>query len=227
MRLLIIEDEEQLLDALKRGLMKCGYAVDTAEDGITGSEMAYQNEYDVIILDLNLPGKDGIEVLKDIRTRSMTTKVLILSARSSVPDKIKGLDLGANDYLGKPFDFLELEARIRNLIRRDFVQQSTVIHLQNLTLDTAQKSAAVNGHKLDLQPKEYAILEYMALHSGTVISAEELIEHIWDEEADMFSMSVKVHISNLRKKISAYGDSSLIVTVRGEGYMIAKGDSHE
>lgn len=227
MRLLIIEDEEQLLDALKRGLMKRGYAVDTAEDGITGSEMAYQNEYDVIILDLNLPGKDGIEVLKDIRTRSMTTKVLILSARSSVPDKIKGLDLGANDYLGKPFDFLELEARIRNLIRRDFVQQSTVIHLQNLTLDTAQKSAAVNGHKLDLQPKEYAILEYLALHSGTVISAEELIEHIWDEEADMFSMSVKVHISNLRKKISAYGDSSLIVTVRGRGYMIAKGDRHE
>ena len=221
MRLLIIEDEEQLLDALKKGLMKRGYAVDTAEDGITGSEMAYQNEYDVIILDLNLPGKDGIEVLKDIRTRSMTTKVLILSARSSVQDKIKGLDLGAN------FDFLELEARIRNLIRRDFVQQSTVIHLQNLTLDTAQKSAAVNGHKLDLQPKEYAILEYLALHSGTVISAEELIEHIWDEEADMFSMSVKVHISNLRKKISAYGDSSLIVTVRGEGYMIAKGDSHE
>ena len=222
MRLLIIEDEEQLLDALKKGLMKRGYAVDTAEDGITGSEMAYQNEYDVIILDLNLPGKDGIEVLEDIRTRSMTTKVLILSARSSVQ-----LDLGANDYLGKPFDFLELEARIRNLIRRDFVQQSTVIHLQNLTLDTAQKSAAVNGHKLDLQPKEYAILEYMALHSGTVISAEELIEHIWDEEADMFSMSVKVHISNLRKKISAYGDSSLIVTVRGRGYMIAKGDSHE
>lgn len=227
MRLLIIEDEEQLLDALKRGLMKRGYAVDTAEDGITGSEMAYQNEYDVIILDLNLPGKDGIEVLKDIRTRSMTTKVLILSARSSVPDKIKGLDLGANDYLGKPFDFLELEARIRNLIRRDYVQQSTVIHLQNLTLDTAQKSAAVNGHKLDLQPKEYAILEYLALHSGTVISSEELIEHIWDEEADMFSMSVKVHISNLRKKISAYGDSGLIVTVRGGGYMIAKGDSHE
>ena len=226
MRLLIIEDEEQLLDALKRGLTKRGYAVDTAEDGITGSEMAYQNEYDVIILDLNLPGKDGIEVLKDIRTRSMTTKVLILSARSSVPDKIKGLDLGANDYLGKPFDFLELEARIRNLIRRDFVQQSTVIHLQNLTLDTAQKSAAVNGHKLDLQPKEYAILEYLALRSGTVISAEELIEHIWDEEADMFSMSVKVHISNLRKKISAYGDSGLIVTVRGRGYMIAKGDSH-
>ncbi len=227
MRLLIIEDEEQLLDALKRGLTKRGYAVDKAEDGITGSEMAYQNEYDVIILDLNLPGKDGIEVLKDIRTRSMTTKVLILSARSSVPDKIKGLDLGANDYLGKPFDFLELEARIRNLIRRDFVQQSTVIHLQNLTLDTAQKSAAVNGHKLDLQPKEYAILEYLALHSGTVISSEELIEHIWDEEADMFSMSVKVHISNLRKKISAYGDSGLIVTVRGGGYMIAKGDSHE
>lgn len=223
MKILIIEDEPELLSALKKGFTKKGFAVDAAEDGNEGSYLAEVNEYDVIVLDLNLPYKDGLEVLEEIRSKSQTQKVLILSARSSVPDKILGLDMGANDYLAKPFDFLELEARVRCLARREFVQKDSVIALGELTIDTAKKEARHKDQKLELAPKEYAILEYLALHADKVISAEELIEHVWESDADLFSVSVKVHISNLRKKLEAACGEPVIKTVRGVGYTVKKG----
>ena len=161
MKLLIIEDEPDMRNALKKGFIKKGYLVDTAEDGEEGSYLALVNTYDVIVLDLNLPGKDGLEILQEIRDRSKTQRVIILSARSSVPDKITGLDMGANDYLAKPFDFMELEARVRSLARREMVQNDTKINIHNLVIDTVQKKVSYNGEKIELTPKEYAILEYL------------------------------------------------------------------
>ena len=161
MKLLIIEDEPDMRNALKKGFIKKGYLVDTAEDGEEGSYLALVNTYDVIVLDLNLPGKDGLEILQEIRDRSKTQRVIILSARSSVPDKITGLDMGANDYLAKPFDFMELEARVRSLARREMVQNDTKINIHNLVIDTVQKKVSYNGEKIELTPKEYAIFEYL------------------------------------------------------------------
>ena len=161
MKLLIIEDEPDMRNALKKGFIKKGYLVDTAEDGEEGSYLALVNTYDVIVLDLNLPGKDGLEILQEIRDRSKTQRVIILSARSSVPDKITGLDMGANDYLAKPFVFMELEARVRSLARREMVQNDTKINIHNLVIDTVQKKVSYNGEKIELTPKEYAILEYL------------------------------------------------------------------
>ena len=161
MKLLIIEDEPDMRNTLKKGFIKKGYLVDTAEDGEEGSYLALVNTYDVIVLDLNLPGKDGLEILQEIRDRSKTQRVIILSARSSVPDKITGLDMGANDYLAKPFDFMELEARVRSLARREMVQNDTKINIHNLVIDTVQKKVSYNGEKIELTPKEYAILEYL------------------------------------------------------------------
>ena len=158
---MIIEDEPDMRNALKKGFIKKGYLVDTAEDGEEGSYLALVNTYDVIVLDLNLPGKDGLEILQEIRDRSKTQRVIILSARSSVPDKITGLDMGANDYLAKPFDFMELEARVRSLARREMVQNDTKINIHNLVIDTVQKKVSYNGEKIELTPKEYAILEYL------------------------------------------------------------------
>ena len=161
MKLLIIEDEPDMRNALKKGFIKKGYLVDTAEDGEEGSYLALVNTYDVIVLDLNLPGKDGLEILQEIRDRSKTQRVIILSARSSVSDKITRLDMGANDYLAKPFDFMELEARVRSLARREMVQNDTKINIHNLVIDTVQKKVSYNGEKIELTPKEYAILEYL------------------------------------------------------------------
>ena len=220
MKLLIVEDELDMLSALKKGFIKKGFVVDTAEDGDEGSYLAQINNYDVIVLDLNLPGKDGLEILEEIRNRSKLHKVIILSARSSVPEKILGLDMGANDYLAKPFDFMELEARVRSLARREIVQKDTVIKIQEITIDTAQKKVFYYDNSLDIAPKEYAILEYLALNMGRTVSAEELIEHVWDSDVDLFSVSVKVHISKLRKKIEEAIGKELIQTVRGRGYLI-------
>ena len=225
MRLLIIEDEPNLLSALKRGFEKRGFGVDTAGDGEQGSYFAEINDYDVIILDLNLPYKDGLEILQEIRQRSKTQKVLILSSRASVPDKILGLDMGANDYLAKPFDFLELDDRVRSLARREFLQKDNVLAVGDLSIDTAGKSVSVNNVPVNVAPKEYAILEYLAIHLGKTISAEELIEHVWNSDADLFSLSVKVHISNIRKKLLCACGREVIVTVRGRGYRIEE-DCH-
>ena len=223
MKVLIVEDEIDMVNALKRGFKKNGIAVDTATDGNEASYLAAVNDYDVIILDLNLPYKDGLEVLREIRERSQTQKVIILSARSSVPDKVLGLDMGANDYLAKPFDFMELEARVRSLARRGFTQQNTIIAIHGFILNTADKVVLYQNAPVGFAPKEYAILEYLALNKGRVVSSEELIEHVWESDVDLFAVSTKVHISNIRKKLAALCGIEIIKTVRGSGYMIPEG----
>lgn len=219
-KLLIVEDEPDMRKALEKGFLKRGFLVDTAEDGEEGAYLAQVNTYDVIVLDLNLPGKDGFEILQEIRKRSKAQKVIILSARSSVPDKVLGLDMGANDYLAKPFDFRELEARVRSLARREIVQKDTEIKIDHLVIDTAQKMVFHHGENIKLTPKEYAILEYLGINQGRTVSAEELIEHVWESDADLFSVSIKVHMSKLRKKLEDTTGKNYIETIRGRGYLL-------
>lgn len=222
MKLLIVEDEPDMRKGLEKGFLKKGFLVDTAEDGEEGAYLALVNTYDVIVLDLNLPGKDGFEILQEIRERSKTQKVIILSARSSVPDKVLGLDMGANDYLAKPFDFRELEARVRSLARREIVQNDTEIRIDHLVIDTVQKMVFYDGKKMELAPKEYAILEYLGINRGRTVSAEELIDHVWESDIDLFSVSVKVHVSKLRKKLEEATGKNYIETVRGRGYLLSE-----
>ncbi|MBC5629672.1 response regulator transcription factor [Clostridium sp. NSJ-6] len=221
MRLLIIEDEEDILNALDYGFRKLGYVVDTASDGEEGLELVYINNYDLVILDLNLPSIDGLDILSRIRKDNEEIKILILSARSEYIDRIKGLDMGANDYLVKPFDFGELVARVRALLRRSFTQSTSKIKCGNMIIDTSARAVySDKNERLDLAPKEFAIFEYLIANKGRAVSTEELIEHIWGEDASMFSNSIKVHVSNLRKKLSEYSDSDIISNIRGAGYII-------
>ena len=222
MKLLLVEDEALLSAAIAKGLRKHGYAVDCAYDGQEALERYSVNEYDLMILDLNLPKVDGLEVLQKIREKDAALRVLILSARSTVPDKIAGLDGGGNDYLTKPFDFAELEARIRALLRQELRVKDVNLSRGALRVDTAVKQVYWKDKPVELTKKEYAILEYLMAHPGRVISSEELIEHVWDSEADLFSNSFRFHLSSLRKKLAAAsGREDLIVTLRGQGYRMA------
>lgn len=220
MKLLLIEDEEELVEALAYGLKKSGYVVDTAMDGRDGLDLAFINEYDLIILDLNLPSIDGLDILTEIRKRDQETKILILSARSNFAQRIEGLDRGANDYLVKPFDFGELLARVRALLRRQFIQQDTKLKHGLLMLDTAKRLVTYADDQLELSPKEFSILEYLMINKNRAISAEELMEHVWHSDNDMFSNAVKVHISTLRKKIGLVCSDEVISNIRGAGYII-------
>ncbi|WP_248925002.1 response regulator transcription factor [Paenibacillus hamazuiensis] len=224
MRVLVVEDEARMQKALCNGLKKYGYAVDAAGDGEKALELIEINAYDAVVLDLNLPKKDGIEVLKEIRATNRELRILILSARASVEDKITGLDTGANDYLAKPFHFKELDARIRSLLRRAFIQKDTVLAHGDIKIDTALRRVTVNDRQVELTKKEYSILEYLFLHIERVVGTEELIEHIWDNnEADLFSNSFKVQLNSLKKKLAPYiGDMELIKNTRGFGYSISK-----
>lgn len=216
MKLLVVEDEMSLQSALQKGFTKLGYAVDTASDGEEALERYYSSLYDVIILDMNLPKIDGIEVLKEIRKENSEIRVLILSARSELEDKIAGLDMGANDYLAKPFHFKELEARVRALLRRNFSTQNTEISMDRLVLNTALKKVYLDGVEISLTKKEYGIVEYLLMHKGTLVSGEDLIEHVWDSEAEAFTNAFKVHINSLRKKLP----QDTIRNIRGQGYYV-------
>ena len=221
MKLLLIEDEEDILNALSRGLRKIGYIVDTASDGKEGLELTCINEYDLIILDLNLPSIDGLDILNKIREKNDECKILILSARSEYNQRIIGLDMGANDYLVKPFDFGELVARVRALLRRSFTQQSSKIKYKSIIIDTALRIVYTNKNvEIDLRPKQFSILEYLIINKGRAVSTEELIEHIWKDDASMFSNSIKVHVSTLKKKLREHSEEEIISTIRGSGYMI-------
>lgn len=224
MRILIVEDEVELCDTIAEGLELDGYAVDTCYHGESAYELMLIESYDLVVLDLNLPGMDGMEILQEVRKADQEVKVLILSARDSVTDKVKGLDAGANDYLSKPFAFDELEARIRSLLRRNFVQEHTVLTWDSISLDTVGRTVSVSGEPISLTRKELAILEYFILHPGKVISQEELMEHIWNMEADSFSNSVRVHIAALRKKLKGAMGYDPIVTRIGQGYCMNQED---
>lgn len=225
MRILIVEDEIDLCDSIAEGLQIDGYAVDTCNDGKAAYVLITTEIYDLIVLDLNLPGMDGIDILKEVRKTHKDIKVLILSARSSIADKVLGLDVGANDYLAKPFAFEELKARIRSLLRRTFIQENTVLTWETLSLDTVGRTAYVNDVTILLTRKELALLEYFLLNQSKVISQEELMEHVWNMEADSFSNAVRVHIASLRKKLKAIMGYDPIATKIGEGYYLNGGKS--
>lgn len=223
MKLLLVEDEELLSGAIAKGLKKLGFAVDQVYDGEAALYSYEVNAYDLIILDLNLPVIDGMEVLRQIRESDLETKLIILSARSSIDDRVLGLNEGANDYLIKPFDFEELVARIHNLMRRTFSQAPSVITAGSLTVDVLAKTVLLNNISLSLTNKEYSILEYLMLNQGRVISQSKLIEHVWDSEADPFSNALKFQLHSLKKKL---GKADIISNVRGQGYTI-KGEKKQ
>ena len=220
MRLLVVEDEITLCETIAKGLRLDGYEVDICYDGGTAWNMAMDESYDLIILDLNLPVMDGMEVLRNIRKEDSETAVLILSARGHLQDKIDGLDSGANDYLCKPFHFEELEARVRSLTRRRTVQNNVILSCGALSLDTKSRTAMARGEKLPLTRKELGLLEYLLLHQERPVPQEELIQHVWDSSVDSFSNSIRVHISALRKKLRAALGYDPIANRIGQGYVI-------
>lgn len=226
MKILLAEDEKALSSAIAKGLKKTGYAVDQAYDGEEALENLEVNQYDLLILDLTMPKVDGITVLNTLRKTNTELKVLILSARSEIEDKVRGLDSGANDYLAKPFDFDELTARIRNLLRWSFTSKESLLVCGGLAVDTLGKSASVSGAPVSLTNKEYSILEYLMFHMGKVIGTEEIIEHVWDSEADLFSNSFKFHMHSLKKKLSE-GGIDCIKNIRGQGYVIREAQGYE
>lgn len=223
MRILVVEDEAELLDSIVEGLRLGAYAVDGCGDGCEAHEMISVTAYDLIVLDLNLPGMDGLELLREIRAVNTEVKVLILSARAGLEDKVLGLDLGASDYLTKPFHFAELEARVRSLLRRRFSQQERVLTFGGVSLDTAARSARVGEQPLALTRKEYALLEHLILCRGRVVSSEEFLEHVWDGDADCMSNALRVHVATLRKKLRTALGYDPIRNKIGVGYYLDEG----
>ncbi|MGX7244677.1 response regulator transcription factor [Enterococcus quebecensis] len=223
MRLLVVEDDLLLGEGLCMGLRKQGYAVDKAMDGYQAIEMIEITEYDLIILDLALPNMSGWEILEKIRTYDLEIRILILSAKSFVEDKIKGLDMGANDYLTKPFDFFELEARIRNLLRQKISLEESVIVYGSISLDSTKRIVKVGEVPVKLTRKEFGILEYLIKNPEKVFSAEKLMEHVWDGDVDLFSNTFKYHMYSLRKKVADLDSvaAEMIQTVRGVGYCLS------
>ena len=220
MHILVVEDERALCETIVRSLRRLAYSVDYCHDGEQALGLLCVERYDLVLLDLNLPGADGMTVLRTLRKTDRDTRVLILSARSEVADKVAGLDAGANDYLSKPFHLAELEARIRSLTLRQFTQQDVLLTCGDLAFDTRSRTASVNAQALTLTRKETGILEYLMLHQGRPVSQEELMDHVWDNSVDSFSNSIRVHISALRKKLRAALGYDPIRNRIGEGYLM-------
>jgi len=222
MRILIVEDEKRVAQFLRRGLEAEAMAVDVAFDGNEGSALACANEYDAIVLDLMLPGKDDIEVLKEVRGAGRNTPILILSARGEVEDRIRGLNLGADDYLPKPFAFAELLARVRALLRRPGAEgeRSPVLHVDDLSVNLLTRSVQRGEREIELTYKEFQLLEYLVRNKNRVLSRVLIIEHIWDMQFDGGTNIVDVVINRLRRKIDDGARNPLIRTVRGVGYVL-------
>lgn len=225
MRILVVEDERLLCDGIAEDLELEKYTVDRCYDGADAYERLFVESYDLVILDLNLPGMDGLELLRRIRSERPELRVLILSARAQLSDKVAGLDQGADDYLTKPFDLEELEARVRTLLRREFVQRAPLVQAGALALGTVAREISVRGEPLPLTPREFAILEQLMLCPGRWLSQEALMEHIWEADANPFSNAVRMHISTLRKKLRERLGYDPIQTKVGQGYRLA-GEEH-
>ena len=221
MNILIIDDEHELLERLSSVLKKENYTVVTAADGREGLDKLWDDRYDLILLDIMLPHIDGLKVLQEIRAAGMTTPVLMLTAKGDVGDKVTGLNLGADDYLAKPFSIAELMARIRALLRRS-TSANPIIEIGHIQLNTISREVISDGTPLTLTTREFSILEFLMHNKNRAVSRFTLAEHVWGDDFDPFSMSnfIDVHMKNLRKKISAGGKSQLIVTVRGFGYRL-------
>jgi len=220
MRLLIIEDNIELANSMKLGLVQHGFSIDVCYDGEMGEEMAFVNGYDAILLDLNLPDKDGIEILKYLREENVNCPVIIITARDEIEDRAFGLDLGADDYIIKPFELVELRARIQAVIRRYNGRTNPSIVIKNLEINPATRTVKIDGKIVDLSAKEFDILEYIAEKHPTIISSEEIIEHIYDEDFNPFSSVLRVHIARLRKKLTEVAEYDILVTKRGKGYSL-------
>jgi DNA-binding response OmpR family regulator len=223
MRILVVEDEGRIADFLSRGLASGGYDVDVAPTGAAAMDSIHSREYDLVILDLGLPDMDGMEVLQKIRNRKVSPPVLILSARDAIDDRVKGLEAGADDYLVKPFAFVELQARVRALIRRG---QPTPEKLQvgDLSLDCIRRRVSRAGEPIELAPKEFSILEYLMRNRGRPLSRTMIVEHVWDMDYDGLTNIVDVYIRHLRSKIDDKWPTKMIQTVRGIGYMLDAAD---
>jgi len=223
MKILIIEDERHLAGILKKGLEEKGFTVDLSHDGEEGLYMAETYSYDAVLLDIILPKIDGLAILKRLRQKGINLPVLMLTAKGEIEDKIHGLDIGADDYVAKPFNFSELVARLKAIIRRSKGKATPHIKIDDLEIDTNLRTVKRSGRDVRLSPTEYRIIEYLALNSGRVISRTELIEHVYDTEFDLDSNVIDVYINYLRNKIDKGFERQLIQTVRGAGYLI-KGD---
>ena len=221
MRLLVVEDEQRIADFIRRGLSEQGHAVDVAADGEEALDWAAIAEFDVIVLDIMLPIRDGIDVCRTLRARGLHTPILMLTARDAVEDRVLGLDSGADDYLVKPFAFAELLARIRALARREPAVAGTVLQVGDLTLKTATREASRDGEEITLTAKEHALLEYFMRHANHVLTRTMIAEHVWSYDFDNATNVIDVHVRNLRRKIDDPFPTKLIQTVRGAGYRIS------
>lgn len=220
MRVLVVEDDPKLLGSIRQGLKEHGFAVDGAADGRMGLELALGGDYDALILDVMLPGRSGLDLLREIRSRHRATPILILSARSAVEDRVRGLDLGADDYLPKPFSFQELLARLRAITRRPAAEPVTTLTAGDLTLDIVHREVHRAGQPIELTSKEFALLEYLMKRKGVVLTRAMILDHVWDLDYDGGSNLVEVYINYLRRKIDQGSDVKLIQTVRGAGYVL-------
>ncbi|KAB2339632.1 response regulator transcription factor [Actinomadura rudentiformis] len=226
MRVLVVEDEEDLVEALRYGLVRADYAVDIALDIAQASEKLYAASYDLMILDLNLPDGDGFELCRAVRAGELNgesgpgLRILMLTARDRLDDRVRGLDEGADDYLVKPFAFPELLARVRALLRRESAAGSAVWQVGDLRLDTGRYEAFRGDRRLQLTPKEFAVLRYLMSRPGDVVSSEDLLEHVWDENADPFTNTVRVTVGTLRRKLAVEDEEQLIETVVRHGYRL-------
>jgi DNA-binding response OmpR family regulator len=220
MRLLVVEDYKPLQQSIVKGLREAGFAVDVTGDGREGLWYAKSNEYDVIILDIMLPGLDGLSILKQLRNIGNKTHILILTAKDTLDDKVKGLDFGADDYLIKPFAFEELLARLRALIRRHYQQKRACITIEDIKIDLSKQQVYRKNQPVILTPREYALLEYLAVRAGQIVTRTDIWEHVYDFNSSATSNVVDVYIGYLRKKLETQGKAALIHTIRGRGYML-------
>jgi heavy metal response regulator len=220
MRLLLVEDEKKVANFIKKGLEEEGYAVDWAADGKTGFSMGLDDVYDLVILDVNLPHKDGLTVLRELRSNHVPTPILLLTVRATIEDRVIGLETGADDYLPKPFAFQELLARVRALLRRRGEAEAPVLTVADLSLDLARRLVTRGDRKIDLTSKEFALLEYLMRSKERVVTRTMIAEHVWDHSFDTVTNVIDVYVNYLRKKIDADHESKLIHTVRGVGYVL-------
>jgi two-component system copper resistance phosphate regulon response regulator CusR len=222
MRILLVEDERKVAEMVSRGLKAERYAVDVAENGGAGWAMAEATKYDLVILDLGLPGMDGSEVLRRIRAHDLRTPILVLTARDATSSKVENFEAGADDYLTKPFAFAELVVRIKALLRRGPANQESVVRVADLEIDRLSQQVRRGGHRIELTPKEYGLLDYLASHPGRVLSRTMIVEHVWDQSFEGLTNIVDVYVRHLRAKVDDMFPLKLIRTVRGVGYKLSE-----
>jgi two-component system OmpR family response regulator len=222
MRILMVEDDVAVAGFVRQGLREASYAVDWASDGVEGLHLASTEDYDAIVLDLMLPRMDGLTLLRNLRLRKTDTPIICLTARDGVNDRVEGLNAGADDYLAKPFSFAELQARINALLRRGHRLTNNPIVVGDLSVDVLSRVVQRGSQRIDLSPREFALLEYLARNAGNILSRTMLIEHVWDMNQDPLTNVVDVHVNRLRKKVDHGFNEPLIHTIRGVGYVLRR-----